>query len=182
FLDNAPLEERRTQAVYTRRASKSAANDGLGILDAAAIDRVTAEAWPQPTNPDAAELLQSLANNRRAGKFVPCRSRRQEAQRLVESKCWIDSKSNPQPENSKKFPPLPRGEGRGEGEGNSNQPIAENKSDAATNRMFWLPAERLPLLQAVYPNLHTEPALTAPESETKRQWERSDAIRELVRG
>src|SRR6185503_16461883 len=52
FLDNAPLEERRTQAVYTRRASKSAANDGLGILDAAAIDRVTAEAWPQPANAD----------------------------------------------------------------------------------------------------------------------------------
>jgi len=38
------------------------------------------------------------------------------------------------------------------------------------------------MLQAVYPDLRTEPALTAPESETKRTWERSDAIRELVRG
>ncbi len=47
FLDNAPLEERRTQAVYTRRASESAANDGLGILDAAAIERVCSEAWPR---------------------------------------------------------------------------------------------------------------------------------------
>lgn len=32
FLDNAPLEERRTQAVYTRRASESAGSDGLGVL------------------------------------------------------------------------------------------------------------------------------------------------------
>src|SRR5204862_515691 len=37
FLDNAPLEERRTQAVYTRRASDRNSSDGLGVLDAAAI-------------------------------------------------------------------------------------------------------------------------------------------------
>jgi ATP-dependent Lhr-like helicase len=52
FLDNAPLEERRTQAVYTRRASERSGNDGLGILDAAAIEKVQREAWPQATNPD----------------------------------------------------------------------------------------------------------------------------------
>src|SRR6185436_14137481 len=51
FLDDAPLEERRTQAVYTRRAS-DAAGDGLGILDATAIDRVCQEAWPRALNPD----------------------------------------------------------------------------------------------------------------------------------
>src|SRR6266436_3785704 len=43
FLANAPLEERRTQAVYTRRAGESYADNGLGILDAAAIERVTEE-------------------------------------------------------------------------------------------------------------------------------------------
>src|SRR5437773_2301495 len=32
FLDNAPLEERRTQAVYTRRASERNGSDGLGVL------------------------------------------------------------------------------------------------------------------------------------------------------
>ncbi len=51
FLDNAPLEERRTQAVYTRRANESSATD-LGILDAAAIQKVCAEAWPCPTSAD----------------------------------------------------------------------------------------------------------------------------------
>src|SRR5438477_19226 len=40
FLDNAPLEERRTQAVYTRRASERNGSDGLGVLDAAAIAKV----------------------------------------------------------------------------------------------------------------------------------------------
>ena len=34
FLDDAPLEERRTQAVYTRRSSEPASADDLGALDA----------------------------------------------------------------------------------------------------------------------------------------------------
>src|SRR6195256_4165377 len=50
FLDNAPLEERRTQAVYTQRASERNGSDGLGILDSAAIDKVQGEAWPEATN------------------------------------------------------------------------------------------------------------------------------------
>src|SRR5881409_3874154 len=52
FLYNAPLEERRTQAVYTRRASERNGSDGLGVLDAAAIEKVQKEAWPQATNAD----------------------------------------------------------------------------------------------------------------------------------
>jgi ATP-dependent Lhr-like helicase len=48
FLDDAPLEERRTQAVYTRRTGGTE----LGVLDAAAIEKVCAEAWPQPVNAD----------------------------------------------------------------------------------------------------------------------------------
>src|SRR6059058_1576180 len=52
FLDNAPLEERRTQAVYTRRASERNGSDGLGVLDAAAIEKVQKEAWPEATNAD----------------------------------------------------------------------------------------------------------------------------------
>src|SRR4029434_5545429 len=52
FLDNAPLEERRTQAVYTRRASDRNGSHELGILDAAAIEKVQKEAWLQATNAD----------------------------------------------------------------------------------------------------------------------------------
>jgi ATP-dependent Lhr-like helicase len=52
YLDDAPLEERRTQAVMSRRwlAPETAAD--LGRLDQEAIDRVRAEAWPEPANAD----------------------------------------------------------------------------------------------------------------------------------
>ncbi|HKX37555.1 MAG TPA: DEAD/DEAH box helicase, partial [Burkholderiales bacterium] len=46
FLDDAPLEERRTRAVYTRRATEVRSADDLGALDPAAIARVREEAWP----------------------------------------------------------------------------------------------------------------------------------------
>jgi ATP-dependent Lhr-like helicase len=52
FLDDAPLEERRTQAVYARRTLEPGSADDLGALDIAAIERVRAEAWPDPRNAD----------------------------------------------------------------------------------------------------------------------------------
>src|SRR4051794_23769023 len=59
YLDDAPLEERRTQAVRARRwmAPEDAAE--LGRLDADAIARVREEAWPDPANRD--ELHDGLA-------------------------------------------------------------------------------------------------------------------------
>jgi ATP-dependent helicase Lhr and Lhr-like helicase len=49
FLDDAPLEERRTQAVMRRRGGLDAKTlDSLGELDASAVARVRDEAWPQP--------------------------------------------------------------------------------------------------------------------------------------
>ncbi|AOJ71396.1 MULTISPECIES: DEAD/DEAH box helicase [Burkholderia] len=52
FLDDAPLEERRTQAVLARRWSDPEAADDLGALDAGAIDSVRGEAWPLVREPD----------------------------------------------------------------------------------------------------------------------------------
>ncbi|TWI04542.1 ATP-dependent Lhr-like helicase [Luteimonas cucumeris] len=52
FLDDAPLEERRTQAVQTRRYADPQSADDLGRLDAAAIEAVREEAWPQVRNAD----------------------------------------------------------------------------------------------------------------------------------
>ena len=52
FLDNAPLEERRTQAVYARRATDPTSAGDLGRLDPDAIDRVRTEAQPDPRNAD----------------------------------------------------------------------------------------------------------------------------------
>jgi ATP-dependent Lhr-like helicase len=52
FLDDAPLEERRTQAVASRRWLDPLAAADLGRLDAAAIEQVRAEAWPEAANAD----------------------------------------------------------------------------------------------------------------------------------
>jgi ATP-dependent Lhr-like helicase len=58
FLDDAPLEERRTQAVQTRRAFEPTSAGDLGALDPAAIGRVRDEAWPDVR--DADELHDAL--------------------------------------------------------------------------------------------------------------------------
>jgi ATP-dependent Lhr-like helicase len=58
FLDDAPLEERRTQAVMARRVLDIRTADELGALDPAAIARVREEAWPAPA--DAEEVHEAL--------------------------------------------------------------------------------------------------------------------------
>jgi len=52
FLDDAPLEERRTHAVQNRRWLDPAAAKDLGALDREAINTVKAEAWPQCSTSD----------------------------------------------------------------------------------------------------------------------------------
>jgi len=85
FLDDAPLEERRTRAVYQRRWLDPQTAADIGRLDQAAIDRVRDEVWPDPQNPDELhdalvelgfitetegeewqDFLHELANERRA--------------------------------------------------------------------------------------------------------------------
>src|SRR6185312_679832 len=50
FLDDAPLEERRTQAVLARHRLDPETADTLGALDADAVARVREQVWPQPEN------------------------------------------------------------------------------------------------------------------------------------
>ncbi len=58
FLDDAPLEERRTQAVHRRRVLDDESADTLGALDPAAVERVRQEAWPDPESEE--ELHEAL--------------------------------------------------------------------------------------------------------------------------
>lgn len=58
FLDDAPLEERRTQAVLARRWSDPESADDLGALDPEAIAAVCEEAWPEARSAD--ELHEAL--------------------------------------------------------------------------------------------------------------------------
>jgi ATP-dependent Lhr-like helicase len=62
YLDDAPIEERRTQAVLSRRWTDPSSADDLGALDAGAIESVRDEAWPQARNTDEMhEALTGLA-------------------------------------------------------------------------------------------------------------------------
>jgi ATP-dependent Lhr-like helicase len=59
FLDDAPLEERRTQAVMSRRWLDAETAADLGKLDADAVRKVRDEVWPEARNAD--ELADALA-------------------------------------------------------------------------------------------------------------------------
>lgn len=86
YLDDAPLEERRTRAVFQRRWLDPETAADMGKLDQAAIDRVREEVWPEPRNADELhdalvelgfvteaeganwqEFVTELKNDRRAG-------------------------------------------------------------------------------------------------------------------
>ncbi|MSR47268.1 MAG: DEAD/DEAH box helicase [Planctomycetes bacterium] len=58
FLDDAPLEERRTQAVLSRRSLPRDASQSLGALSPDAVARVREEAWPTPQS--AEEVHEAL--------------------------------------------------------------------------------------------------------------------------
>jgi ATP-dependent helicase Lhr and Lhr-like helicase len=154
FLDNAPLEERRTQAVYTRRASESGSgrsSDCLGILDAAAIDKVLKEAWPDATNADELHdvlMLLSMITPEEAALSVHREGNGVSAELLFK------------------------------------ELVASNRATQLRigQKTFWAAAERLSMLKAIYTHATPEPELNLRDSVRGKTSDRADAIRELVRG
>jgi ATP-dependent Lhr-like helicase len=188
FLDNAPLEERRTQAVYTRRASERNGNDGLGILDAAAIEKVQREAWPEAGTADelhdALMLLgvmtpeevqrtgdgetEPLISHLAAENRTTClhiAARGLHSREILE--CGAAAPPSNREENSQKR--------------RTTAPLSRSRGTVAT-KTFWVAAERLPMARAIYPGAVVEPELIVPDSLLAKTWERTEAIRELVRG
>ena len=97
FMDDAPLEERRTQAVQTRRAMDPSGADDLGRLDPSAIDRVCEEARPDPR--DADELHDALLS---AGCLTDAEARALPAEFFAQltaagraTACWIPQSPSP---------------------------------------------------------------------------------------
>ncbi|MFM0728737.1 DEAD/DEAH box helicase [Paraburkholderia strydomiana] len=146
YLDDAPIEERRTQAVLNRRWTDPASADDLGALDADAIDSVRDEAWPQARNADEMhEALTGLACIAEA-----------EARAYDGWPAWLASLAE---------------SGRA------------TRLQIADDAAVWLPAERLTVFQALYPDLpHTRytPQLTAPKGYTD-SWSADDALLDILR-
>ncbi|HWN23562.1 MAG TPA: hypothetical protein VNN16_00505, partial [Candidatus Sulfotelmatobacter sp.] len=169
FLDNAPVEERRTQAVYTRRASERNGSDGLGVLDAAAIEKVKTEAWPEATNPDELHDALMLIGAMPPEEIHGSTSENPEqfiATLIAENRATLVIVAL---ECGDMSPLSKRGH------------VRAVQNDRAT-KAFYIAAERLPMLRAIYPNAVCEPELVLPDSMHGKTWERADAIRELVRG
>ncbi len=101
YLDDAPLEERRTRAVFQRRWLDPETAADMGKLDQAAIDRVRDEVWPEPRNADELhdalvelgfvteqeganwhDFFAELKNDRRAG--------------ILNGKLWVAAERLPQ--------------------------------------------------------------------------------------
>jgi len=143
FLDDAPLEERRTQAVMSRRWLDPSQASDLGALDRAAIDRVRGQAWPEPR--DADELHDALLMHN----------------------CFTDDEA-------------------GTGEWHAWLYDLEASGRATRfivgERTLWTAAERLPLVQAAWPDGNRLTEVTVPERHRREAWARHDAIREVVRG
>jgi ATP-dependent Lhr-like helicase len=144
YLDDAPLEERRTRAVFQRRWLDPETAGDMGKLDQAAIDRVRDEVWPEPRNAD--ELHDALVEL----GFVT----------EPEGASWQEF-----------FAEL-----------NSNRRAAVMSTGTPAPARLWVAAERLPQLQAVYPNAQLQPPIVAPESVARTPWAVEDALVEIIRG
>ncbi|HEX7028866.1 MAG TPA: DEAD/DEAH box helicase [Gammaproteobacteria bacterium] len=150
FLDDAPAEERRTQAVNARRFMDPAEAAELGRLDPDAIALVREQAWPTAANPD--ELHDALL---RLGYLREDEAGHQKENGLLD---WRQH-----------FEPL----------------LAQQRATVFTipaGKRLWVSAERLPLLQTLFPGAQLEPRIAAAGPAANQAWQPEDALVELLRG
>jgi ATP-dependent helicase Lhr and Lhr-like helicase len=158
FLDDAPLEERRTQAVMSRRWLDPQTASDIGKLDPEAIQRVREEAWPDAANADELhdamlwltfltgeevarqtgweELIGALAIQKRVTKLTV---------------------------------------------GAAMDNSAHAGRHVASIPTIWVTAERLPLFLALFADTPMHPAVKVPK-EYDTPWTRDEALVEIARG
>jgi ATP-dependent helicase Lhr and Lhr-like helicase len=204
YLDDAPLEERRTRAVFQRRWLDPETAADMGRLDQSAIDRVREEAWPQVQSAD--ELHDALVELGFVTEAEGCLgefavehtdphliSAEPEETSGVDA-AWSGFLKELEAERRAGVLQLSTPErqslsalGSGEAAADAGSLSAPAASDArempwVTVPKLWVAAERLPQLQAVFPMASIEPPITAPASFTEISWSREDALVELMRG
>ncbi len=197
FLDDAPLEERRTQAVMSRRYADADSPDDLGRLDPAAIEAVCDEAWPRARdgdemhealmglgvitsgeareNPGWPAWLQALSADRRATLLVVpaaaaamAGASADPAVSLSEDGCGHGAR-------------LPPRDGGPQAGTPTRDPVTDPLAARADDGGLWVAAERLPQLQALFPGACLQPPIQAPGEYARETWSREDATVELVR-
>src|SRR5262249_46306608 len=152
YLDDAPLEERRTQAVVSRRWLGPEAAADIGRLDPAAIARVRGEAWPQAANAD--ELHDALAW---LGFLTPADA----AGEPRGDEWFADLGTDPRAARlfvaSADPQDVPRGPAaRGEVQ---EPPDSRLRGNGGREAPLWIAVERLPQFRALWPAARLEPAI-----------------------
>jgi ATP-dependent Lhr-like helicase len=179
FLDDAPLEERRTRAVQMRGALRADYADGAGALDAEAIARVAEEAWPPMR--DADELHEALFGL----VVLPVADARSGDHRL-----------KPVPPEDHRLKPAPPEIS------DLHKPVAQALAcesslavqfaclvadrRAATmkagEREFWIAAERVELIRRAYPGASIDPELQPPDGMRAAPESAEACAAEILRG
>ncbi|MBS0365077.1 MAG: DEAD/DEAH box helicase [Proteobacteria bacterium] len=156
FLDDAPLEERRTQAVMSRRWLDPQTAADIGQLDPDAIARVRAEAWPEARSAD--ELHDALT--------------------------WLTFMTEAEARSGADWPGWLAGlarQGRVTRLENAAVTLTGGGRMVVACATLWVATEQLPLFGAVFPQAHCTPAVTVPASHM-RVLEAPQALVEIVRG
>jgi ATP-dependent Lhr-like helicase len=195
YLDDAPLEERRTQAVMSRRWLSPEAASDIGRLDPEAIARVRGEAWPDPANAD--ELHDALVwlgfvsaeeGQREAAwsEWFADLGREKRVTRITPTEASGGASfetAAERPPQDEAFPNIingiPHAEERPRGASRSTH---DRRGSKVVSPSFWVAAERVPQFRAVWPNATLDPPISAPEVYTERDWSRDEALVEVLRG
>jgi ATP-dependent helicase Lhr and Lhr-like helicase len=153
YLDDAPLEERRTQAVMSRRWMDPESAADIGKLDVEAIQRVRSEAWPDATTAD--ELHDSLL--------------------------WLGFLTEEEASREAAWPNLLRELASQRRVTQLSLVSATAGAPSAQAHRLWITAERRPQFASLFPNATVEPDVATPEQYSK-SWSPEEALVEIVRG
>jgi len=155
YLDDAPLEERRTQAVQSRRYSDPDSPDDMGQLDAEAIAGVREEAWPRVRGAD--EMHEALSG---LGLVT--------ADEVSGNEGWADWLN----------------ELAQSGRATCLQiaaPAEPVEAGGHKEAGLWVIAERLSQVIDLYPGAETHPPIDIPAEYADKPASREDALRDLLR-
>ena len=156
YLDDAPLEERRTQAVASRGFRDPESAGDLGRLDADAVAAVREEAWPEARSAD--ELHAALMGV----AFITDA----EARATVGWVDWLAKLA------------ADRRVTRLDSVTAMASPLSRSPADGT---YVWVAAERLPQFDAILPAARQDPAIDAPAEYAAFAWTREDALVDVLR-
>ncbi len=177
YLDDAPLEERRTRAVQQRRWLDPQTAKDMGKLDQGAIDRVRDEAWPRVENADELHdalvelgFLTEQETSEWQDYFTELKNdRRAAVLQVIAGTAGVPpalSAQREQSDSSTLIGDAPRAGG----------------TPAVPAIHLWVAAERLPQITAIYPLASLVPPIVAPESVARTPWTFESALVEVLRG